>query len=195
MGGLLGSLHSRSRISAGLAALMCALVVTGCASSSGSPAPTESGGDAPAAEESAAAEPGGEVSAEQTYCQNVAMSMLNDSDPAPASSDESAAAMEAVGIATPGEPLCSVTYEDSVSGRAVMTIWVGDDTIAPQLIDALTVDRFTAAEEAGAGYAISTFTDGDIVAAVAPVGSGNAMSNWSAPWPDQFVTLLSVTLP
>lgn len=194
----LGNVRSWLRASAGLAVLSAALVLAGCSSSevgaSPPPAASESGAPAETSSAEPTPEPTPEASPEQQYCERAAFSILDEATPTAATAEEIAGSVEVLGGALPGQPLCSVAYVRD-GARTVMTIWVGDETVAPALVSALSTDRFTATEEPGARYTISVFTDGDLAVAVAPVGVGNPMSVWSRPWPDDAVTLLTVTQP
>lgn len=196
MNGQLGSVRSWLRVSVGLAALSVALVLSGCASSgNGSSPPAAGESDQPAASETASAEPTTAASPEQQYCERTALTLLNDSAPAVATSDEVDSAASALGVELPGEPECSVTHDVTTGGRGVLVVWVGDESIASTLIADLTAEGLTVSQESTASYTITVFTSDEVEAGVSPVGKGNGRSVWGQPWPDDFVTLLHVSTP
>lgn len=194
MNGQLGNVRSWLRVSVGLAALSVALVLGGCASSGSSSSPPATGeSGAPAASETASAEPTAEASPEQEYCERAALAFLDETTPAVATGEEVASAASALGVELPGTPECSVTHDVSTGGRGVLVVWVGDESIAPTLVADLTAKGFTVSQEPTASYTITVFTSDEVEAGVSPIGKGNGRSVWGQPWPDDFVTLLHVS--
>lgn len=199
----------------GLAAALALFTITalaGCASSdspdtSGAPAAEPSAAPSPAVEseepaesdpvpETTEAEPAAGSGVSREQCEMVLQQRYQGNSPRLATEEDYAGTASNIGFELPETPTCGVVaVPDSGIGTYTLHVYVDQPTVAPALTQGLSDQGWGLTQEQAAGYVIDVYTEGDMTAAVSPIGVDNGVSAWGSIWPGMDVTLFGVEAP